>query len=167
MLKWLERKVQNKAIAEARTDIERFVSSLKGLPNDAIGSLVAFAAVMKINLTQQGALPLGILESETYHRTGKAPKAAMHLRKLIAGFQKDGQQQIAAAMMVWLHSLRAIFIPEITYIGQEMWSELRRGFPYAEESLENLQIVMGITVPDGAQDVLGFVPPILAEQYSS
>jgi hypothetical protein len=162
MLKWFGRRVQRKGIARARGDIEEFISILKEQPDEMVGTFVALAAVMRITLEKGGSLPYGILESEVYERTGKAPKAAVHLRRLIARFQKGGQAHIAAPVMVWLHSLTTIFIPEITCLGQEMWVELRRGFPHAPHALDNLKI-LDIEIPDETRGQLEFVPPILTK----
>ena len=162
MFKWLGRRIQKKGVAKARADIEEFISILKEQLDEMIGTFVALAAVMRITLEKGGTIPQGILESEVYERTGKAPKAAVQLRRFIARFQKEGQSHIAAPVMVWLHSLTTIFIPEITGLGREMWAELRRGFPHAPPALDNLRI-LDIAIPDEARGQLEFVPPILAE----
>lgn len=54
MLRWLERKLQIKAVTEARSDIERFVWSLKGQPDGTLGMLVAYAAVTRLKLMERG-----------------------------------------------------------------------------------------------------------------
>lgn len=166
MLRWLERKIQNKAVESTQKDLDRFVASLRGQPDETIGMIVAYAAVLREVLTQQGTLPEGILDVDVFPMTEEAGEVPTRLRKLVEEFQKDNQEHTAAAIMVWLHSVRAMVYPEATYLGQQMWAELRRGFPYAKDALSQLPATVGTNVPDEAWSSYKYVPPMLAKRYS-
>ena len=163
MFKWLWKKLQDNAISNMRTDIENFISLLKSEPEKDIGFVVAMCAVTRITYANEGLLSGKFLECENAAVAElfcvDALDAAWKLQKHVSLFQKQGQALLVTPTMVWIHSLRSMSEYEIRHLGKEMWSELVKGFPYAEEALKGLE--SQITVPNGAKEGLSFVPPVL------
>ena len=58
--------------------------------------------------------------------------------------QREGNLVVAAALMVWTHSLRGIENFEIRTQAREIWSHLSRGFPYAHEGAQLLEQATGM-----------------------
>ena len=156
---WIKRKVQLAAVKGAREDLERFVLSLRGMSSEEIGTLVAVATVIRVNLQSQGGLPEGALG------VGLPVSGAEHadiqacLSNLVRLFQKERQPSDAAGAMVWLHSLRSFAYPEIRLLCRCMWEELARGFPHAERALTDIEALTGKSIPDEAIRSCNFVPP--------
>lgn len=77
--------------------------------------------------------------------------------------QSLGGVAAATAMMIWHQSMRALVYPEITYLGKEMWRELRRGFSCAAELWYEGGLFENQTTDlDSLQDEIDYIPPGLA-----
>jgi len=68
------------------------------------------------------------------------------------------QPSDALGVMILLHSVRALNVPEIRGLGREMWKELERGFPYVEDTLEEIRGLTGNPLPPNIDDELKFIP---------
>jgi len=64
----------------------------------------------------------------------KDPMITFRLSNAIGKLQRSGNPQLAAGLMVWVHTLRAMTRPELRTLGRAMWRELERGFPHVEEA---------------------------------
>jgi hypothetical protein len=55
--------------------------------------------------------------------------------------------------MVWLHSIRSSETPEIRVRGREMWAELERGIPHADDGADGFRL-LGVNLDiDGAERI--------------
>ena len=81
----------------------------------------------------------------------------LRLVSLIKQFQKMGQPSDALGVWVWLHSVRALNVPEIRIFGRQMWKELVRGFPFALQALQQMRDT-GAILPNGIEWELSFIP---------
>ena len=63
------------------------------------------------------------------------------MEKLIKQVQGQNQHTLAAGLMAWLHTLRAVSAPKLRLLTRGMWEEVARGFPNADATAR----AMGIT----------------------
>lgn len=127
-MSWLKRKTYNWALKVNTEEMNRFILSLRGMDDHDISMLMASALTIRIDVRRSGekfddALDLG---------SGMSPidrdANLIQMNRYIKAFQKEGQPESAAGVMVWLFSLRSIVYPEIRILGREMWGQLSRGF---------------------------------------
>jgi len=158
ILNWIKRRVQLAAVNGIRSDLERFVLSLRGQSPEELGMLVAIATVIRLNLRANGHLSDGVLGVGM--PVSDADQAATQLRisRLVRQFQKMNQLSDAAGTMVWLHSLRAFNYPEVRLLGRQMWAELERGFPHVFDAFHFIENTTGQSLPPGALIASQFIP---------
>ena len=138
MLSWLRRKAQLAIVKGGREDLERFVYSLRGQSGAELGTLLVVAASVRIALRQSGVLP-----DELVKVTPDPQQAAAQLAvaQLVRRYQSKDRLEEAAGAMVWLHTMRALSIPELRLLGRQMWRELARGHDHVPASLGALGLL--------------------------
>lgn len=134
---WLRRKTELATIKGAREDLERFVESLRGMSDEEIGAVVGMAALVRTALRQSGLLPE---ESITVTPDSKQATTQLAVLELIQRHQAEQRHAEAVGAMVWLHSLRALSIPEARLLGRQMWGQLERGQSHALAALQDMGI---------------------------
>ena len=127
---WIKRKIQIASVRAASDDIDRFLLGLRGASDRELGLSVALAAHARHILERNFNWDLSPPDVVTM----RTPAATLFVNRLIGNSQKNNNGAMAAGLMVWLHSLRSSDIPEIRLQARQMWGELARGFPYAEEA---------------------------------
>ena len=120
-------------------EIEGYLEILKGMDSSEIGMVVAIATHMRHGLAKHEGYDL----LDPIILMGTTPETVLHLGRLIREYQKAGEMTDAAAMMVWLHTLRAAARPELRMKGRELWGHLERGFPYVLENASYLEAMTG------------------------
>jgi len=153
MFGWLKRKL------DGTRELERFVTSLRGMSASELGALVAIATVVRINMRNNGHLPDAALDVAGGLPPEKQFAAQWKMTTLVQEFQKMGQPSDAAGAMVWSHSMRAGATPELRLLGRQMWGELSRGFPHVAEAIEDIVTVTGNTLPPEVALEAEFIPP--------
>ncbi len=136
---WIKKKIYLAGYKSGLDDIERFILALRGNSDEEMGTLLAWANLVRLDLIDTGYLSVDILNfevSESEHAT-----AQMYLSKWVLQHQKSDSKVYAAGGMVWLHSLRARGYSELRIKGREMWSELYRGFTHVREALFTIEII--------------------------
>jgi hypothetical protein len=153
--RWLKRRIQLAAIKGGREDLERFVESLRGLNGEEIGAIVATAAVIRMHLRQAGYLPDEVLQV-----TDSPEQSAVQLKisRLVRSFRADKNFIDATGAMVWLHTLRALSMPELRMSGRQMWEQLERGFAHSVHGVQEIEAITGRTSPLGALGACTFIP---------
>lgn len=158
MFKWMKRKAELAIVNAATSDIERFIKGLRGASSDEVALIVAMATLLRLNLESFGRLPRYALDLRLPRDQYQADMAQLYLNKAVNEFQKMGQPSDATAAMVWLHSARALNIPEVRFLGREMWSELQRGFDEAAHAAVDVCGLVGREVPTDIEAEVRFVP---------
>ena len=157
MMGFLERRFRNWGMRLAERDLRDFLGRLRSMDASEIGFVVACATDVRKELQAAGHDVLDPINCGALH-----PEIFTELGGTIRTFQKRGQLQDAAALMVWAHTLRAGSVggPRIRALGREMWKELARGFPYVEMAATNYQAISGVILDiDGAdQFPIGLTP---------
>jgi hypothetical protein len=134
---WLRRKTELATVKGAREDLERFVESLRGMSDEEVGSVVGMAALVRTVLRQSGQLPDQLL---TVTPDSKQATTQLAVLELIERYQTEQRHAEAVGAMVWLHSLRALSIPEVRLLGRQLWGQLKRGQPHALAALQDMGV---------------------------
>ncbi|MDF7826729.1 hypothetical protein P4B35_22055 [Pontiellaceae bacterium B12227] len=163
---WLKRKAELKANKLAEEDILRVISILKGMSDYEMGSLVATATMLRIQLRENGVVPDELFDIPEPEKSFEFGQVLNALGELIRKYQSCGEEGISAGMMVWHQSLRAIGMPEIRLHGKRMWNEIKRGFPHAESHWETLSLTGNQDWGEFPISEIPFIPKQLNEKLS-
>lgn len=127
---WLSSKVGQWAVAAQRRELEEFVARLKALDGHELGLILAMATHQRhVFLSAKGwqlIYPAALVD--------QPQNVPMQLAEIIKTLQGQGRPDIAAGVMVWLHTVRALQSPDLKQFGREMWGQLERGTPFCEEA---------------------------------
>jgi hypothetical protein len=151
------RKERQKHVAGATDEIQQFLLALKGMSDEELGTAVAMAAVVRMSLREQGALPdealgIGMPLSESQ-------EVAVRRNVVQTALAMQSQKHaMTAGAMVWAHTLRAYHFPEVRFFGRQMWGELQRGFPHALAALKFMGDMNHQPPPLGTALATQFVP---------
>lgn len=125
-------------------DIDDYLLKLRGMDGSEIGGVIVLAAHMRNRFLDGTGL-----DFLTPHAvTAADPSVVIELVKTAKDFQKKGHRGLinAAALFVWIHTLRATINPNLRVKAREMWGELARGFPHIEEGTRLIEELMGETL---------------------
>jgi hypothetical protein len=167
MFGWIKKRIEDASTDAMKNDIERFIASLKGAGDEEIATMLIVANVLRINLTKMGKIPAAALDL-SIPRLGdieiKCDMCPITLSSAIKQFQKIGQPTDALGCMIWLHSVRALNVPEIRVLGRDMWRQLSRGFVHLDDAIEDMSALIGTSLPKNIKDEVRFVPRGLEPQ---
>ena len=116
MFGWFKKRVLEASNDAMKNDIERFIASLKGADDEEISTMLVVANILRLNLTKMGKIPPAALDLSIPRNNDLAIKCdmcPMTLTSAIKQFQKINQPSDALGVIVWLHSVRALNVPEI------------------------------------------------------
>lgn len=152
---WLSRKVDHWASDKQREELASFVSNLKAMDGAEIGYVLAIATHIRHGMEGDGH---NVMDPIVY--TAQNPTFALYLSRMIIGAQGQGRNQEAAALMIWLHTMRAGIRLELRSLARELWSQLERGFPFVQQAvLGGLPIAARHPNVSGANEFpAGFTP---------
>ena len=117
-------------------EISSFTAQLSQMDGDEIGLVVALATDTRNRLEDAGFLLSDPIAAYTVD-----PETPSALNGMIKILQAEGRLQEAAAVMVWLHTSRVGARIELRPLTRQMWGQLERGFPHAEEASMTLMRV--------------------------
>jgi len=122
---WVKRKVNDVGSKSSVKDLQRVVVMLKGMSDDELAALVSLSHALRENMRETSGIDIA------YHLSDfdnpECGEAWVHVRNMVRHCQAKEMFEASAALMVWLHSIRAMHYLECRYYGQQMWSELLRG----------------------------------------
>lgn len=119
---WLFGKIRNVAVDAQADEMQRFLASLRGMDDLELAMLLLWVTHFRHRLAEGGIdLMDPILLTSTH------PKMTADLSRTVRDFQLDGRTADAAALMVWLHTLRGATSPELRFQARQIWRELMRG----------------------------------------
>lgn len=169
MFGWLKKRALEASTDAMKNDIVRFIASLKGADSEEISTMIVVANILRLNLTAMGKIPpaaLNINIPRDYDLEMKCDMCPITLTSTIKQFQKINQPSDALGVMIWLHSVRALNTPELRIYGREMWQELKRGFPYVDETLEQIRELSNKPLPTDIDEEIRFIPRGLEPQVA-
>lgn len=126
MFKWLAQKAGDAAMRSQEKELLTFIQSLKGMTQDEIAGLLVPATRQRLMLPEHGVSLTDFLDGGN---PDGCAAYAIRIGSFIRDFQKSGDLAAAGAMMIWVHSVRAVLSPPLRIHGKAIWAELMRGFP--------------------------------------
>lgn len=136
---WRSRNIFDRwAMNTQRKELSAFVDNLRAMDSQELGALLAIATDARHSLEAKGHM---ILDPIVYFSMN--PGFLMYLSHWIIQLQKEGKPMAAAALAIWLHTMRAGARLELRQLGRDMWRELTRGFPSVAESAADLESLLG------------------------
>lgn len=118
------------------SEISSFTAQLSQMDSAEIGVVVALTADTRNRLEDAGFLLSDPIVAYTIN-----PETPSALSGMIKTLQAEGRLQEAAAVMVWLHTSRVGARLELRPLARQMWGQLERGFPHAEDASMSLMRV--------------------------
>jgi hypothetical protein len=134
---WFRRRDQLAPVDGVREDLERFVDSLRGMSDDEVGAVVAFAAIARVALRRAGVFPDELLQITS---AKKQANAQLAVARVVRRYRAERRFAEATGVMVWLHTLRALSTPQVRHLGREMWRQLQRGPLQALVVLQDMRV---------------------------
>ncbi len=128
------------AAGRQRKEMDLYLTVLSAMPGSELGMLLASATDLKNEMVRNGVADV----SAPYILTEKMPLITFEFSKRVIRLQKKRRFEDAAALMVWVHTLRAASRPELRGLGRNMWGELERGFPFVLSAAEGVYDLMGV-----------------------
>src|SRR5262245_26420894 len=103
--------------------MEAFVDQLEAMDAREIELLATLASKVRRSVMEIHGFyltnPAAVLDAD--------PFFPLALVRMVKDAQRKGLSSVAAALMVWLHTLRAMQALELRPLGREVWAQLRRG----------------------------------------
>jgi len=115
------------------SEISSFTAQLSQMDSAEIGVVVALTTDTRNRLEDAGFLLSDPIVAYTIN-----PETPSALSGMIKTLQAEGRLQEAAAVMVWLHTSRVGARLELRPLARQMWGQLERGFPHAEDASMSL-----------------------------
>lgn len=138
MVGWFARKFDKWASGKQASEFIEFLKRLRAMDGEELGLVVALATDRRHILEADGHL---VSDPTIY--VAANPDFTFQLSRATIQHQKQGNLVLAAALMVWIHTLRAGTRLELRQYGRDMWRELQRGFPYVEQAALDAEHLFG------------------------
>ena len=158
MKDWIFGKIQTRALHVGAREVEKFVGGFKAMGNRDIGVILAVATVIRINLETHGVIAEGVFTDGPLPSTETLGKYQLEINKLARQFRKMGLDSDSAGAMVWSYTLRCLNVPELRPLGNDLWAELKRGFPHVEGALKEGEAEKGKPFPEWVWAEWGMIP---------
>jgi len=131
MFGWLFRKwAVNKQMKEA----EDFLSRMKSMNDDELGWPTALTFEAAKMVMEDRSVDV----FDPYVAVHMDPEVTFYLSNMVGQLQKMGRQAVCPGVMVWVHTLRSASNHKVRNLVRKIWSELKRGEPYAEDARHEL-----------------------------
>lgn len=150
--------LQNWSIRRAEKEIKNFLGILSEIPEEDRGVIVVVATAMRLRLEEERILPPNVFFESINGPTIEQLNAAIELSTWAEQSQALNAMQEAAGIMVWAHSVRGMTMPEIRPLVREMWVELKKGFPFANEAISAYKLISKQPLPKNLGSHLFFIP---------
>ncbi len=159
MLKdWLLGKIGTRALDAGVKEMGRFIDGLSAMDDHEIGSIVAIATAIRINLETHGVIARDVFADGPLPPVEKLGVYQLEINRLARQFTKMGLPSDSAGVMVWSYTLRCLNVLELRPLGCEMWAELGRGFPHVEDALKKGEAEKGEPFPERVWAEWSMVP---------
>lgn len=124
--KWATRK----QVAEAKD----FLARVKSMNSDEL----AIPLVVTLETADQARNEKGFDVFDPFSTMAQDPGASRYFSQLANDIKKSGRIGLATGAMIWCHTMRATVNYEVRPIVREIWKELHRAIPHAEEGRQEL-----------------------------
>lgn len=159
MFGWLKRSAQHSRIERARVDMDLYVRSLRGMTSFEVATSRVLASTVLLEIGHDGDLLKDVLDGKSFDEQLMKTLLA-NLEIAVRKAQKVKAFAIAAGLMLWIHSLRAVMFPPLRIDGKSVWNEMERGGADYAEAMHKLQI-SGLDIPNDVIWDMAYVPTLL------
>ena len=135
MFGYIKRVARNHFLSVMKEEIENYILSLQGMTDEELGWLIVHATHSRNKIYESEDVDL----LDPIVAVSQDRRLIIKINKLVRRNQEEKLLSDAAALMVWLHTLRAVSEPELRIFGKKMWGELKRGFPFVEKAFNEIQ----------------------------
>lgn len=150
---WIANATLRWADGRQQKEIGDYIRHLRSMDGDEIGWVMAIASHQRQKLETSRGWPL--LYPAACWRL--EPNIAIKLTQVTLEIQRQNSPQLAAGLMVWVHTIRVLSptsSPELRQLGREMWGELSRGFKHVSSAADQIAAMTGNRpCIDGADNV--------------
>ena len=128
----------NKMEKVQANELEDFVSRMRYMDSSGLGLPVAVTSLWAVALKEE----FGWDVYYPYVVTAQDEMAVLKIGQRVRALQKQGPEGNMQAVggLVWNHTLRASLNNKLIGGVRELWSHLERGFPYAQDSADQLML---------------------------
>lgn len=148
---WLGAALRGRALKQSTREVEGFVAALEAMEPSDLGTLLAIATVVRINMEQHGVLPEGALFGMEPPSREALGRYQLRLNKHARDFARMGLDTDSVATLVWSYSMRCLNVDDLRPLGRRLWRALARGFPHVEAALARGQAERGAPLPERAR----------------
>ena len=117
-----------------KKEMESYYLRLGNINNEEMGTMVVFVTIAR-KMVENNPVSLGFLPGISLLAPYEAHRADVgcieKMEKLVKQVQNENQNALAAGLMAWNYTLRAVAGPKFKLLAQGIWKELSRGFPFA------------------------------------
>jgi len=146
--KFFKKKLENFSQEQHKKELLPFLEKLAEGDDDDVGMIVAIGTILRMQINRKNNLLQKVLDSGYQASSDKLAEILLNLSSLAKDLQKDGRTRDAVGVAVWLHTLRCFAHPEFIDYGKNIWSEMSRGFDFVGVALDNLETVIGNSIPN-------------------
>lgn len=136
------RAIASASLKQQQKELRSYVTRLSNMDSDEIGGVLAIATHWRHTLGGEGIdvmHPAATVLSD--------PAIGIRINRIIKSLQKARRFPDAAGMMIWIHTIRTAYQPDLRPLARAMWGELRRGMEHVEEGA-NQYLLMTQTMLD-------------------
>jgi hypothetical protein len=146
------------SIEIAEHELTDYVARLKANPDEALGFVTALATDFRRNYLAEKGVDLLDPGAAYDNDPALAEKLGAEVRNL--QYSGDFERKRAGAIIIWVHTIRAVAEPSLHQLALEMWREFSRGFPYVEMAAETLEEALAYapSIHGAATFPVGFDP---------
>lgn len=136
------------ASGKQEKELRQFITRVKGLDDDEVGAIVAYATAARGMwdhiLSQEKGRSLSL--RDPFEVVREVGDINFRLHRIIKTLQQNGKYVESSGIMIWLHTVRAAENPDIRFLCKEMWGELMRGFPHVMDYYSELSSICDFPV---------------------
>jgi hypothetical protein len=128
---WLANKVLKWSAQRQEAELREFLAKVSAADSSELGLTILLTTVCRHMIKRNNGLDFlhpAVVVMEDRHICWRLAKEAQACQAT-----KDFPQ--AAAIMIWLHTLRSVMHLQLRPLGRELWAELSRGFPFAMDAV--------------------------------
>jgi hypothetical protein len=135
----LKNTTKRKITAVQTAEITEYIDILQGADDEELGIAVATA----LHMAEKYRFETGVDLFQPMLAIQQNPEITFQFANEVEQAQASGEVHRSTPLLVWAHTLRGFSNPALRRHARSMWTELSRGFPYAESAAQQGSIIYG------------------------
>ena len=156
MFKWLKKTTQTAFINIQDREMRDWIGQLRSQDSNEVAAILVMAMHFRNTLLRNGGVDLMF----PHLALSTDPMLAVRLNQQLQELQREKLFTVASGAIVWLFTVRAAIEPALRDLGRQLWGQLERGFPKADEAVDGLFRITGLMadITDIGRFPDGFTP---------